>query len=66
MRLKALGIAALCAVAASADYVPLAELTPEERTQIEQAIPASAAAKPKKARKILVVHITKRDGKPSG
>jgi hypothetical protein len=63
---KFLAVSTLCAVAAFADYVNLKELTPEEKAQIEQALPKSAPAKPKKARKILVVHMTRRDGKPSG
>jgi type 1 glutamine amidotransferase len=66
MTLKVTAACILCAVAAFADYVNLKELTTEEKTQIEQALPASAPVKPKKARKILVVHMTRRDGKPSG
>jgi type 1 glutamine amidotransferase len=55
----------LCSLAL-ADYVALKELTPEEKTAIDKALPAAAPAKPKKARKLLVVHITKRNGQPSG
>jgi type 1 glutamine amidotransferase len=64
MRLLAVSI--LCTVAVFGDYVNLKELTPEEKAQIEVALPKSAPAKPKKARKVLVVHMTRRDGKPSG
>jgi type 1 glutamine amidotransferase len=45
-----------------ADY-PLKELTAEEKAAIGRAIPAKGA-KPRKARKVLVVHIAKRNGKP--
>ena len=63
---KAVPVLLLCAATALADYVPLRELTPEERATIDKALPAAAPAKLKKPRKILVVHITKRHGKPSG
>ena len=66
MRIKLVAVSMLCAVAAFSDYVPLKELTAEERAAIDQALPVTAPAKPKKARKVLVVHITKRDGAPSG
>jgi type 1 glutamine amidotransferase len=64
--MKSILAAALLAVVARADYVPLKDLTPDEKAAVEAALPAKAPAKPKKARKLLVVHITKQHGKPSG
>lgn len=46
------------------ENVPLPELTAEQKAAIEAAVPSKAPAKPKKARKILITHITKRSGKP--
>jgi type 1 glutamine amidotransferase len=66
MMRKAICIILLCAVTGFADYVPLRELTPAEQDAINKALPQSAPAKPKKPRKVLVVHITKRNGQPSG
>lgn len=57
---------ALIAVASVGDYVTLRELTPEEKEAVEKAVPTVAPAKPKRPRKILIVNITKRNGKPSG
>jgi type 1 glutamine amidotransferase len=63
------GAAALCTAlwtpaVRAADY-PVKELTAEEKAAIDQAIPGKAPAKPKKARKVLLVHINKRGGRPS-
>jgi type 1 glutamine amidotransferase len=63
---KLIAVSAMAAIAGFADYVNLKELTAEERTAVEQALPKTAPAKPKKARKVLVVHMTRRNGKPSG
>src|SRR6266536_1704386 len=46
----------------SADY-PIKELTAEQKAAIDQALP-DAPVKPKKARKVLVTHIAKRNGNP--
>ncbi len=43
-----------------------AEMSPADRQKIEQAIPATPAAVPQKPRKLLVVTLNMRDGKPSG
>jgi type 1 glutamine amidotransferase len=50
-------VLAFCQAGASA------ELTAEERTQIERAAPAKAQAVPKKPRRLLVVNLNVRDGK---
>jgi type 1 glutamine amidotransferase len=44
------------------DY-QLKELTDAEKAAIDTAVPSKASAKPVKARKVLIVHINKRDGK---
>jgi type 1 glutamine amidotransferase len=41
-----------------------AQVTPEERSKVEAALPAKAPAKPKKPRRLLVVNRDMRDGKP--
>jgi type 1 glutamine amidotransferase len=51
----ALGLA-LCA-----SLLPAQELTPEQKQQIDQAVPAKAAAKPKKHRRLLVSTLTTSD-----
>ena len=57
--------AVLCSAAAiSAVEYPVKELTEAEKSAIDQAIPSKAPAKLRKARKVLIVHITKRNGKP--
>lgn len=61
-RILAFALAGAAAMWA-ADY-PVKELTAGEKSAIDQAIPAKAAAKPAKARKVLIVHITRRNGKP--
>lgn len=53
-----------CAVALG-ENVPLPELTAEQKAAIEAAVPGKAVVKPKHAHKILVTHITKRNGKPA-
>lgn len=52
------------ATAVGADDYPVKELAAPDKAAIDQAIPAKAPAKPKKARQVLIVHITRRDGKP--
>lgn len=56
----------LRAAAVWAEDVSLKELTAEEKAAIDQALPTTAQARPRKARKVLLVHITKRNGKPVG
>lgn len=56
----------LFAGSAGADNVPYRELTPEEKAELEAVAPKRAPAKPRKKRKVLIVHITKRDGSPVG
>jgi len=52
------------AVVSLGENIPLPQLTPEQKSEIEAAVPAKAIVKPKKPRKILLTHITKRNGKP--
>lgn len=67
MRLIPISIALiLLGGSAFADNVSYRELTPEEKAQLEAVAPKKAPAKPRKTRKLLIVHITKLDGKPVG
>ncbi len=67
MRLISIPIALLLlAGSVIADNVPYRELTAEEKAELEAVAPKKAPAKPLKKRKVLIVHITKRDGKPVG
>ncbi len=52
-------LACLCLAAA---VLPAQEVSPEERQKIEEAIPRKAAARAKKARKLLVVTLNRRKG----
>ena len=40
------------------------QLSPEQKQQVDAAIPAKAPAKPKKPRRLLVTNLSMRDGKP--
>jgi type 1 glutamine amidotransferase len=51
---------------AFADNVPYRELTSEEKAQLEAVAPRKAPTKPRAKRKVLIVHITKLNGKPVG
>jgi type 1 glutamine amidotransferase len=53
------------AMVCPADDYPVKELTDAEKVPIDHAIPLKAPAKPRKLRKVLIVHINKRGGKPS-
>src|SRR5919205_74158 len=64
MRYYVRSLVVLSAVVAFAENIPLPQLTAEQKSEIEAAVPAKAIVKPKKARKILLTHITKRNGKP--
>ena len=57
------GLLAAAAAIAADDY-PVKELSAADKAAIDQAIPAKAPARPKKDRKVLIVHITRRAGKP--
>jgi len=65
MRITAIA-ALLLAGAALADTVPLRELTSAEKEAIQAAAPKRAPARPAKARRLLVVHLCKSNGKVVG
>ena len=54
-----LSAAALCASLVCAQQQPQQQPTPEQKQQIEAAIPKKAPAKPKKARRLLVTNFAK-------
>jgi type 1 glutamine amidotransferase len=56
----------LCALALLWLLAPAAaqELTPEQKSNVDAAVPKKAPAKPKKPRRILVTNLSMRDGKP--
>lgn len=58
MKFIVLLVCALCSTLRAAD-----ELTPEQKQQIDAAVPAKAPAKPKKNRRILVTNLAVRDGR---
>jgi type 1 glutamine amidotransferase len=41
------------------------QLTPEEKQQVDQALPQQAQARPKRPRRLLICTLTMRDGKPT-
>lgn len=53
-------------LAASAQYVALRELTPEEKQSVDAAVPKTAPAKPRQPRKVLVTNLCKRNGQRIG
>jgi hypothetical protein len=60
-----LASAVFTATAVAADQFPVRELTDAEKAAIDQALPANAPARPRRARKVLIVHINMRNGQPS-
>jgi type 1 glutamine amidotransferase len=64
--MRALLAALAAAAVVCAEYVPLRELTTEEKHRVDAVLPKKAAVKPKKPRKLLVVHMTRRNGQPIG
>ncbi|MEO8370915.1 MAG: ThuA domain-containing protein [Candidatus Solibacter sp.] len=52
---------ALIILLAVSPWVTAQELTPEQRQQIDAALPSKAPAKPKRARRILITSLCKRD-----
>ena len=62
---RILGAALLSAAAIWAADYPVKELTAEEKAAIEHALPVKAPAKAKRVRKVLIVYMTKRNGKPT-
>ncbi|MGH9723328.1 MAG: ThuA domain-containing protein [Bryobacteraceae bacterium] len=60
--MRHLALLVSCAAAIWAADYPVKELTAEEKEAIDRALPTKAPAKPRKVRKVLLVHITKRNG----
>jgi uncharacterized protein len=63
--MKKITLTIACAFAALSAEYPVKELAPAEKEAIDQALPFKAPAKPKKPRKVLLVHIVKRNGRPA-